>query len=194
MLALAASSDLLFARSTITKRRHPTSTASGTPFHQPQSSTRGAPSSLRPSQCVWQQMASARTKQRQRSASNSLILSTQILQNTYVEIRQVRADVRAHFLVVDLVAAVLGVPAHGAGAVALVEVLAGLLGVERQATDRAEEGRGGTHFCGSGGPVGVLGDVCGPRRRRAVPSGMLDGMEVREAARVMRLWKGSRFC
>lgn len=67
---------------------------------------------------------------------------------THVEIRQVRADICAHFVVVQHVASVLGVRAHGAGAVASVEVLAGLLGVELQAADGAEEGRGGTHVGG----------------------------------------------
>lgn len=69
---------------------------------------------------------------------------------TYVEIRQIRAHIRAHLAIVDYVASVLGVSSHAAGAVAFVEVFAGLLGGERQAADTAAEGRGGVHGCGCG--------------------------------------------
>jgi hypothetical protein len=64
---------------------------------------------------------------------------------SYVEARQIRTHVCAHFLVVDNVSSPLGVSAHSTGAVALVVVFAGLLGGERQAADGAEERGGGLH-------------------------------------------------
>ena len=64
---------------------------------------------------------------------------------SYVEASQIGTHVCAHFLVVDEISSELGVLTHGTGAVALVEVLAGLLGVERQSADGAEERGGGLH-------------------------------------------------
>lgn len=66
---------------------------------------------------------------------------------SYVEACQIRTHICAHFLVVDNVSSPLGVSAHGAGAIALVVVVTGLLGGERQAADGAEERGGGLH-CG----------------------------------------------
>lgn len=48
---------------------------------------------------------------------------------------------------------------HGTSAVALVEVFAGLLGVERQAADGAAEGGGGMH--GGGGVLGSSETILG---------------------------------
>lgn len=75
---------------------------------------------------------------------------------SYVEASQIGTHVCAHFLVVDEVSSELGVLTHGTGAVALVEVLAGLLGVERQAADGAEERGGGLHGGGGGRFVEVV--------------------------------------
>lgn len=113
---------------------------------------------------------------------------------SYVEAGQIGTHVCANFLVVDLVSSPLGVSAHGTGAVALVEVLAGLLGVERQAADGAEERGGGLH--GGGGvrsveAVPVLLFQC--RRRRLTAAavagitaafGSVDLLECSRVARV----------
>jgi hypothetical protein len=81
---------------------------------------------------------------------------------SYVEAAQIRTDICAHFHVVDNVSSVLCVRTHGTGAVSLVVVFAGLLGVERQAADRALQRGGGVH---SGGVV---------RGTRRVPVFLLD--------------------
>lgn len=64
-----------------------------------------------------------------------------------MEIRQIRNDIRPDFAEIDDVAAVLGVSAHRARAVALVEVVRALLGGEREATEGGafEEGLCGAH-------------------------------------------------
>lgn len=82
-----------------------------------------------------------------RHVSILLPLSTKIFLDliSYVEARQIGTHICAHFLVVDNVSSPLGVSAHGTGAVALVVVVAGLLGGERQAADGAEERGGGLH-------------------------------------------------
>lgn len=64
---------------------------------------------------------------------------------TYVKIRQIRTNIRAHFLPINHVPAVLGVLAHGAGAVAFVVVVRALFGSECQATDGPLEWGGALH-------------------------------------------------
>lgn len=69
-----------------------------------------------------------------KSAFGLLYPQTHKIQNngySYVESSQIRTHVCAHFLVVDQISSPLGVPSHGTCAVALVEVFAGLLGVQR---------------------------------------------------------------
>lgn len=64
---------------------------------------------------------------------------------TYIEITQIRTNIRPDLLPLDHVAAVLGVSAHRPGAGALVVVFAGLFGVEGEALDGAVKDRGGVH-------------------------------------------------
>jgi len=125
------------------------------------------------------------------SASHSLLncCSTNL---SYVEASQIRTHVCAHFLVVDKVSSKLGVLTHGTGAVALVEVLAGLLGVECQAADGAEERGGGLHG-GSGGRcidvVPVLPSRCRRRRLNAAAGiiAALGSVDLLECSRVVRV-------
>ena len=112
---------------------------------------------------------------------------------SYVEARQIGTHVCAHFLVVDLVSSPLGVSAHGTGAVALVEVLAGLLGGERQAADGAEERGGGLHGGGGVRSVDVVPVPLSQYRRRRLAAavagiiaafGSVDLLECSRVARV----------
>lgn len=83
---------------------------------------------------------------------------------THLESLQRRTHIGPHLVPFDDVAAVLGVPAHGPGARALVEALVDVLGREPQlAVTHAEKGACGLHFggCLLGRAVGGLG--CGVR-------------------------------
>lgn len=86
-----------------------------------------------------------------------------------------RTNVGAHFLIVDAVPAVLGVPAHGSSTVAFVVVVRSLLGGESQAADGAEERLGGLHrgrfvveTWAGGGRDGGFVDVCGVQLKTGV--------------------------
>jgi hypothetical protein len=94
------------------------------------------------------QLFRKRKNQSQQTIPSSIALFW-IVFSSYVETCQIRTHICAHFLVVDNVSSPLGVSAHGAGAVSLVVVFAGLLGGQRQAADCAEERGGGLH-CGCG--------------------------------------------
>ena len=65
---------------------------------------------------------------------------------SYVKVLQIRTNIRPHEPIIDLVAAVLGVPAHGARAVALVVVVRALFCCEGEPAEGFEEGGGGVHI------------------------------------------------